>query len=153
HGPAPSRGPGVGPGPEPSLRGARPRSSRAPGNLPPPGPGAVAGRRLVAVERGRGGSGTRREPALPVDAASTPEVRAESSGKPRELGPLQAFLVLVAFFGAQLGAAIVIGAAGGIWFIVRRGRATPDVIAEAQAAVIMPAALVGTVLAGVATFA
>jgi membrane protease YdiL (CAAX protease family) len=64
------------------------------------------------------------------------------------LGPLKAFLVLLAFFGAQLVAGLVIGMAGGIWFMVKRGDTGPAVIAEAQRAVVMPAMVVGLAVGG-----
>jgi membrane protease YdiL (CAAX protease family) len=71
-----------------------------------------------------------------------------SSEETSPLGALRAFLILLAFFAAQLAAAIVVGLAGGIWFAVMRGDAGPAVMAEAQRAVLMPAALVGTIVGG-----
>ena len=64
------------------------------------------------------------------------------------LGPKKALLILLAFFGAQVFTGIAIGVAGAIWFVIRRGNAGPEVIAEAQRAVIMPAAILGLILGG-----
>ena len=78
----------------------------------------------------------------PADAGSS------SSEEASPLGALRAFSILLAFLAAQLAAAVIVGLAGGIWFVVWRGDHSAAVMEEAQRVVVMPAALVGTLVGG-----
>lgn len=69
---------------------------------------------------------------------------------PPALGPARALLIFLAFFGVQLVTGMLLGVAAGVWFALRRGGSSVEIVAEAQGAVLMPAAVLGAILGGVA---
>lgn len=68
------------------------------------------------------------------------------------LGPKRALLVLFAYFAAQGVVGVVVGVVTGVWYAFSRGGASAQVLAEAQAAVVIPASLAGLLAGGTAAF-
>jgi membrane protease YdiL (CAAX protease family) len=65
------------------------------------------------------------------------------------LGPKRVFVVFLAFFGMQVAAGAVIGFLGGLWYVLAYGPG-PRIAADVQRAVVVPAALAGQIVGGLA---
>jgi membrane protease YdiL (CAAX protease family) len=62
------------------------------------------------------------------------------------LGLGRAFFILFSYCVLQMLVGIVVGGVAGVYYGITRGAATPEIIAEAQRVVMVPAALAGTLL-------